>query len=158
MAKSTDTNVHCESCRGCDGCDGCRGCDGCYLSYGLIDCKATFKALFSKGLFGDKFKLFNKEISEERFDEVLSKIRSFDWYFPKQTNAFELYLQNGSEWQKIDVSKLSSKEWKDSWKDIPQGLLDYIAALPEFDETIFNEITGLTFIESESHKKAKKLR
>ena len=83
-------------------------------------------------------------------------IRNFDFY-PKQTNAFELYVQNGNKWSKIDPTKLSTKDWKVSWKDCPKEMIAYINSLPEFDSVLFTEITGLP-VEDESKKKATELR
>ena len=114
--------------------------------------------MFSIGLFGDKFKLFEKEISESRSDEVRQKLYTFDWQ-PNQTNAFELYLQNGSEWQKINPQELTTKDWNASWKDCPKEMLAYIQSLPEFDAALFEEITGLKMSDiSEAKQKAKELR
>lgn len=154
---SNSNNTNCTPCYGCYGCYGCDGCYGCYYSFGLSNCKATYKALFSKDLFGDKYKLFNKDISESRFDEVMNKIQSFSFY-PKQTNAFELYVQNGNDWSKIDTSKLSRKDWNDSWEDCPKDLVSYISSLPEFDAKLFKDITGLEIPDNSSaRKKAKAL-
>ena len=90
--------------------------------------------------------LFNKQVTEERIDEVKSKFREVtnNWY-PKQTNAFELYLENGSAWSKVPVQDLVRKSWANSWKDMPQVGIDYLASLPEFDEKIFKEVTGIVF-------------
>lgn len=88
--------------------------------------------------------LFNKQVTEERIDEVKSKFREVaNYWYPKQTNAFELYLKNGSDWSKVPVQDLVRKSWADSWKDMPQVGIDYLASLPEFDEKIFKEITGI---------------
>ena len=132
----------CYGCYGCGGCRGCYGCDGCYYSFGLKDCRATYKSIFSVGLFGDNLKVFGKESTESRYQEIFNKINSFGFY-QKQTNAFELYTQNGSEWSKIPASKLSYKEWDDSWKDCPKELIAYLSSLPEFDAALFKEITEL---------------
>lgn len=125
-----------------NGCRGCYGCYGCYNSFALSDCKATYKSLFSKGLFGDKFKLFNQPSTEKRIEEVRSKLNYFSWY-PKQTNAFDLYVQNGDTWSKIDSSKLTTKSWDVSWNDCPKEMLAYIQSIPEFDSALFKEISGI---------------
>lgn len=88
--------------------------------------------------------LFNKQVNEERIDEVMEKLRSIsNYWYPKQTNAFELYLKNGSQWDKVPVSELTCKDWYDSWLDMPKEAIAYLQSLPEFDAAIFKEITGL---------------
>jgi DNA-directed RNA polymerase sigma subunit (sigma70/sigma32) len=65
------------------------------------------------------------------------------WY-PKQTNAVELYNQHGKEWSKIDTSKLAAKEkFTDDWVNMPKEAIEYLKSLEEFDAEIFKEITGL---------------
>ena len=87
--------------------------------------------------------LFNKQVSEDRIYEVKQKWSELrgDW-MPRQTNGYELYKEAGS-WDKIDISKFKTIDWEDSWKDIPEKLLNYIESLPEFDSEIFKEITGI---------------
>jgi len=72
----------------------------------------------------------------------MNKLRSFDWY-PKQTNAFELYTQCGNEWSKINTSDLTYKDWDKSWKDMPTEMVEYLQSLPEFNADLFKEIIGL---------------
>lgn len=132
----------CYACEGCRGCNGCNGCEGCSWSFGLKNCKAVYKSVFTEGLAGDKFQCFGKDISEQRAIEIIDKLRGFNWY-PSQTNAFELYTKAGSQWSKIDINKLTYKEWSESWEDMPKEMLGYITLLPEFDAVIFKEITGI---------------
>lgn len=134
------SNSNCENVTSCDGCDGCRGCDGCYLSYGLKNCIAVYKSIFCANLQGEKFKLFNKSISESRWEEIFYKLNV---YYAKQTNAFELYAKNGNDWFSINPSELTYKDWEDSWSDMLKELIDYVSSLPEFDADIFQEITGI---------------
>ena len=86
--------------------------------------------------------LFNKQVDEKRYKEVYDKLQEFNWY-PKQTNAFELYEKAG-KWSAIETSQLTYKEnFTDDWVNIPQDMLEYIRGLKEFDSEIFKEITGL---------------
>ena len=57
--------------------------------------------------------LFNKQVNEDRIDEVMEKLRSISNY------------------------------WDDSWLDMPKEAIAYLQSLPEFDAAIFKEITGL---------------
>jgi hypothetical protein len=117
-------------------------------SYGIINSYGVDKAIF----LADKkltFSIFGKEVTEERFNEVWSKIQKLnnDW-FPKFNNAFELYVQNGNDWNKVTASNIRStvENWEKSyeaWKDMPKQTLDYIKSLPEFDAVMFKRITGI---------------
>ncbi len=99
--------------------------------------------------------LFNKQVDESRFNEVFNKLQSFNWY-PKQTNAFELYIKNGSEWSKVPTSELTYKAWDASWQEIPKEMIEYFSSLPEFDAAIFKEITGLDAANNEKQELLKK--
>jgi len=85
--------------------------------------------------------LFNKQITEEKFNEINNKIRDFNFY-PKQTNAFEL-LKKAGEWSAIETQQLTTKDFTEDWANIPEEMLEYIKGLKEFDKDIFKEITGL---------------
>ena len=114
---------------------------------GAFNCRGIDRCIFCADLRGATLRLFNKEITEDRFNEVINKLYSFDWY-PKFNNAFELYKQNGNNWDKVDASEIKSKlnnleEPLEVWKDMPSEMLEYIRGLEEFDAEIFNKITGL---------------
>ena len=89
--------------------------------------------------------LFNKQVSEERINEVKNKIYElWNGWRPYQTNVFDLYKKAGENWTKIDLFKLTAENWNDSWKDMPLPALEYyIQSLPEFGADIFKKITGL---------------
>lgn len=74
-------------------------------------------------------------------------IRHFIYWIAAATNAFDLYDTAFKDWSKIDTSKLTYKQWDESWKDIPTEMLEYIKSLPEFDSDIFKEITGVDIAE-----------
>ena len=76
-------------------------------------------------------------------------MQEFSWY-PKQTNAFELYVKAGRDWKKIDSSKLTYKQdFTDDWVNIPSEMLSYIKDLKEFDAKLFKDITGLEDLDDE---------
>ena len=134
--------------------DGVNWSDGVNRSYGVnwsdgvINSYGVDKSIFCANK-PRAFSLFQKEVSEERFDEVWRQIHSLtDGWFPKFNNAFELYLKNGSDWSRVDVSEITStlSEWEkphEAWKDMPKPLLEYIQSLPEFDAGIFMRVTGI---------------
>jgi hypothetical protein len=95
------------------------------------------------------FKLFKTKVTEERIDEVMTKYKNkLNGWKPTFNNGFELYLQNGNDWKKVDASKMWStlNEWgkpAKAWEGMPQDAIDYLMSLPEWDEAIFTRITGL---------------
>jgi len=69
-------------------------------------------------------------------------------WFPKFNNAFELFLKNGSDWEKVDPSKMyptidDYDKPFEAWKDMPKEAIDYLKSLPEFNAKIFKAVTGL---------------
>ena len=126
-------------------CENVNGCYGCYWSFGLKNCKAVYKSLFSIKQFGAKYILFNKQADENRYQEVWNKLqKKLNGWFPKQTNAYDLYNKAGEDWSKIDVYKLTYiPTFEESYKDMPQEAIDYLTSLPEFDADVFKQITGL---------------
>ena len=108
---------------------------------GAFNCRGIDRCIFCADLRGATLRLFNKEITEERFNEVTSKLYSFYWY-PKFNNALELKEKAGS-WEKVNASEIKSIEPYEAWKNMPKEMLDYIKGLEEFDTEIFKKITGI---------------
>lgn len=125
--------IGCDGCEGCERCDGCHRCvacyecigcygcicDGCYACYaccGCSGCDACIYCIFCKDIECSKLKIFNKQVSKSRYDEVVEQWHSFDWQ-PKQAISSD-----------------------NSWKDCPKEMLEWIKALPEYDNDIFNSI------------------
>ena len=102
--------------------------------------------------------LFNVQKTEKEIDILKNKLYELQngWY-PKQTNAFELYFQNGNDWSKIDPQKLTCKNWDISWVDMPKAAIDYLKSLPEFDADIFKKITGIDVRKDKDVEEAIKL-
>ncbi len=71
----------------------------------------------------------------------MEKIRSFNWS-PTFNNLKSLYLKNGSDWTKTPIPRAAEISKKEAWADMPEEMRHYIKSLPEFDEKIWNEITG----------------
>ena len=94
--------------------------------------------------------IFNKQSTKERVGEIINKYLKLcgEWQ-PRQTNGYQLYKEAGCDWTKVDISKLKAIGWYNSWKDMPQKAIDYIGSLPEFDSSIFKEITGLDITKPE---------
>ena len=115
------------------------GC-GIYSSKHCRKCEGISRCLLCYDLEGAKLMLFNKPISEERFNEVYSELGS--WY-PNFTNAEELKSKYGNgEWKSTPAPAISGRTAKEAYAEMPDELREYIQSLPEYDEEIFKKITG----------------
>ena len=115
---------------------------GVSSSYGILNCKGISTAIFCMNL-PKKFLLFNKEISEKRYHEVLEKIEKLNkGWIPTPTNTKELYLMVSSDWKKVPLYRIKEKTQAEMWADMPAATVEYIKSLPEFDAQIFKQITG----------------
>ena len=102
-------------------------------------CEGISRCLFCYGLEGAKLMLFNKPISEDRFNEVFEKLG--DWY-PNFTNAEELKAKYGNgEWESTPAPAISGRTAREAYAEMPDELREYIKSLPEYDEEIFRAIT-----------------
>lgn len=132
------------------------GCDirgGCYINGGE-NCMGVYDIYYCRNCQGCKscicclnytgqYAVFNQQVGESRFKEVRDNInRLSDGWFPKFTNAYELYAANGQAWSFTPAPKIAAKDRTYAYADMPQELVDYIKSLPEFDADIWREITG----------------
>ena len=113
--------------------------DGINNSYGIVNSEAVSQSLFCYDFTG-KYGLFNKIVSPKRIQEVKNEIYQFSWY-PNFNNAFE--MKNGKEdWFKVNIPNIFEIDNKTAWSIMPKDMKKYIQKLPEYDEEIFNKITG----------------
>ena len=112
--------------------------NGVNRSYGILECEGISRAIFCYKKSG-KLMAFNKRITEERFDEIFDELNSFGWY-PKFNNAEQ--LKGDLEWYETNIPAIVSVNNKTAWSSMPKKMLKYIKSLPEYDEKIFNKITG----------------
>ena len=115
--------------------------DGSGISdgYGLKNCKGVYNSAFCVGKNGISNCLFNKQSDEKRCDEVIGKLRGFNWC-PEFMNWSE--VKGNKEWWAFCFPKLKEVEEKEAWAKMPQKMKDYIKSLPEFDAEVWAEITG----------------
>lgn len=111
---------------------------GVNLSYGIVKCEGISRSLFCYKKSG-KLMIFNKKVSEYRFNEVYNDIIRFNW-FPKFNNAEE--LKGNLEWYETNIPAIVSVDNKTAWSFMPENMKEYIQSLPEFNEKLFNKITG----------------
>ena len=112
--------------------------NGVNKSYGILECEGISRAIFCYKKSG-KLMAFNKRITEKRFDEIFAELNSFGWY-PKFNNAEQ--LKGKLEWHETNIPAIESVDNKTAWSSMPKKMLKYIKSLPEYDEKIFNKITG----------------
>ena len=90
-----------------------------------------------------KYKLFNKNITAEKFNEVVNAINSCrDGWYPKLTNAFD-YYEKEKKWECVPAPRIEGVDDKTAYKDMPKKLIEYFKSLPEFNAEIFTAITGI---------------
>ena len=88
--------------------------------------------------------LFNKEVSQERINDVFSQYNKLsNGWKPKFNNAFELYEKQGKDWKKVDASQIKSVDKVKAYADMPRELIEYLITLPEFDKQVFMDVTGI---------------
>lgn len=112
--------------------------NGVNRSYGILECEGISRAIFCYKKSG-KLMAFNKRITEERFDEIYETLNSFEWY-PKFNNAEQ--LKGKLEWHETNIPAIMGVDNKTAWSSMPEEMLNYIKSLPEYNEKIFNKITG----------------
>lgn len=112
--------------------------NGVNRSYGILECEGISRVIFCYKKSG-KLMAFNKRITEERFDEIYAELIKFNWY-PKFNNAKQ--LKGELEWHETNIPAIESVDNKTAWSSMPEEMLNYIKSLPEYDEKIFNKITG----------------
>ena len=103
------------------------------------NCEGVSRCIFCYGLEGAKLRLFNKPVSDARFDEVYLAL---DGWYPRFNNAEELKKDFGAgKWECTPVSAITARTAKEAYADMPAELIKYIKSLPEYDEEIFKKIT-----------------
>lgn len=123
---------------------------GGYLIYFSANLKGAYNCMFCIGLNGAKYRIFNKKVSKAYFNQVyrdICEILHYTRYHMITTNYEELYDKYGIV---IPINRLQSKYL--DYSEMPQKLLDYIRALPEYDEKIFNKIINYKIKEVDSNK------
>ena len=120
------------------GSNGVSWSEGVNNSYGISKCEGISKSIFCYKKSG-KLMAFNKRITEERFNEIYAELIKFNWY-PKFNNAEQ--LKGDLEWYETNIPAIVSVDNKTAWSSMPKKMLEYIKSLPEYDEKIFNKITG----------------
>ena len=88
--------------------------------------------------------LFNAPVIEERYNKIMGEYQSIvgDWC-PQYNNAIKLYKANGEVWERTPIPDIAEQNNKEAWADMPTEAIKYLTSLPEYDEQIFFEITGI---------------
>ena len=107
-------------------------------SYGIRNCRGVFSSLFCSNKDGISHYIFNKKSNKSRVKEVLCKIREFNW-IPEFSNWYG--IKGNKEWWAFCFPQLQYVDNDIAWSKIPPNMLDYIKALPEFNEAVWKELT-----------------
>ena len=108
-------------------------------SYGLNACEAVKNCIFCSDIEAKKNYIFNKKVTEERFNEVYAQIRSFAWR-PNFANWYD--IKGNKAWWAFCFPQLETVEPSVAWGKMPKKMNDYIHSLPEFNKTVWRKITG----------------
>ena len=120
---------------------GVRGSNGVFNVRFCKNVRGVADCIFCVNLRGESLMLFNRQVTGERFSEVLKKIGA--WY-PQFTNAEELREKYGhGEWSATPAHIINGRDDKAAYAAMPEDLIAYVKSLPEYDAEIFTEITGL---------------
>lgn len=105
------------------------------------DCEGISRSIFCHKKSG-KLYVFNKKTTEKRFNKIWDDLKSFNWH-PKFTNAEELLVKYGGKWECVPPRRIEARDAKEAYADMPQEMLEYVKAMPEFNAEIFKKITGI---------------
>ena len=116
---------------------------GVNRSFGILNSSGVSNALFIANK-KESYSIFGKEVSEERFEKVRSKLYKFlnGWY-PTFNNLKSLYLKYGNEWKLTPIQAAEEIQKKEAWAGMPIKAIKYLMSLEEFDKDMFEEITGI---------------
>lgn len=133
--------------RAVSGSSGVSGSNGVSSSTGVSYSSGVYRGIFCHK-YEQKPILFNKEVSEKRWNEVNNKIYEL-WgnWFPEFNNAFKLYVKAGNDWSLVKASEICNtckdNDPTEAWASMPVKAIEYIKSLPEFDAVVFKAITGI---------------
>ena len=100
-------------------------------------CDGISRCIFCCGVSG-KLMIFNKPVTEERFEEVWCAL---GYWYPDFTNAKALKEKHGGAWEALPAPRISGRSAKEAYAEMPETLRAYIKAMPEYDEELFRAIT-----------------
>ena len=117
---------------------GVNNSNGVNWSYGITECDGISYSIFCYKKSG-KLYVFNKKTTQERYNEIMLKIRTFGWY-PKFNNAEE--LKGNREWFETNIPDIVSVPNEVAWSFMPKDMKGYLQSLPEYSEKVFKKVTG----------------
>lgn len=132
---------------------GVEGSSGVNSSFGIFKSFGVNGSLFVTNYRGPRM-LFNKVVTDARADGVqLEFIKLCKGWRPTFNNVKSLFLDHGSDWEKVPLKETSPLFTSAAWAGMPQEAIDYLKSLPEFDPVVFEEVTGIrVYTEKEVHK------
>jgi hypothetical protein len=118
---------YCIYCDFCDFCDYCNYCNYCKKVFYCRNLKMTELNLFcyaekynnNDSFQQKKWRVWNKEVSKTRYQEILSKVKEI----------------------MCDVKlELNGSDWSYQWAKVPIGIWTDMAKIPEFDKKLTEKI------------------
>jgi hypothetical protein len=116
--------------------------DGINKSYGIFNCNGVSNNFFNANT-PEKFFIFNKEVSKDRYDEVVDIFKkTSNNFIPQFNNLEELYNKFG-DLVSTPIQAVREIQKEEAWKGLPLDAINYLKSLPEFDAEIFFAVTGI---------------
>lgn len=115
------------SCNYCFGFRSCNYCNYCYYSKNLrmsewmLFCLGDSDSAFKGEGYQKKFRIFNKDVSKEVFDQAIASRPRFS-------------LPRASTYEEA---------WRQAWPEAGRKFKEWVRGLPNYDEALFQEITGV---------------
>lgn len=110
--------------------------------YFIEDCSNSENLLFCFGINNKSYMLFNKKISEERFFQIISKLK--DYYFEKDKDIAPHFVE-------IKEERLQKNSFREAYSEHIETLKEFykeLANMPEFFSfKILERITGIEYKE-----------
>ena len=112
-------------------------------AYYCSEVRGVSRCILCHKLEGAKLHIFNKPVTEDRFNAVAADIdRLANGWYPDFTNAGLLRAKSdGQAWEATPADRITGRTAKEAYADMPDRLRAYIKAMPEYDEAIFEAIT-----------------
>ena len=127
---------------------GVNNSNGVNNSSGVTDSNGVNNSNGVRGIFVSNYTsqplLFNRLVSEERYDEVMTILNlKLNHWEPTFNNLKSLYLKSGEIWEQTPITSAKSIQKEEAYKDMPKEAIEYLKSLPEFDIIIFEKVTGI---------------
>ena len=124
------------------------------MSENMLFCLGDGKFENSGEGYQKNYRIFNKDVSKEVYEKVMETKPYFELPLAKWVDKKDMTAQekkNSSSWEQTGgyLKVLSYEDsWVEGWKTASDEFKKWVKVLPNFNSTLFKEITGLDIEES----------